>query len=94
MNFVTSQITVDGKTVEVRELSARQRQAMLKLNKDGIDPIEIQAHIIKMGCSEFAESSIDDLLDMPGKAFSKISEKILNLSGLGDESEDDATKNS
>jgi len=93
MEFSTSSITVDGKSVEVRELSARQRQTLFKLNKDDLDPLEIQANIIKMGCNDYASIEVDAILDIPGRAFDAIATAVLSVSGLSEDDQEGAEKN-
>jgi len=94
MKFKESALTIEGEEIIVRELSARQRSTLFDLHNANTSPVEIQAHIIKMGCSEFKEVSVDDIGDFPGSAVDDISKAILDISGLGDDSSVSAEKNS
>jgi len=94
MDFQSKVITINGEDFTVFEMSARQRQSMFKFYKDELDPVEIQANAIKMGCAEFRDKEIKDILDLPGKAFSDIADAVIAISGLADDSEKDAEKNS
>ena len=92
MDFVTSNVTVDGKAVEVRELSVRNRMELFDLNKKKLNPLKVQAHVLKMGCPECSNMSIDKIMDLPGLACDAISTEILDISGLGSGSEKKAEK--
>lgn len=91
MKFKSKSLTIEGEKFEIREFSARQRQEMFKLYKGETDPVEAQAHSIKLACIQFSDKTIDEILDMPGTVFAELSEGIMKLSGLAD---DDSEKNS
>ena len=92
MKFNTKSITIGSDKFELKEINARQRQQLFKLFKDETDPVEAQAHSIKMGCTQFADKTIDEIFEMPGTVFAKLAEEVMKISGLGDDSE--AEKNS
>ena len=94
MKFKESKLKVEGEEIIVRELSAKQRGALFDLHNAKTNPVEIQANIIKMGCPIYADISIDDIGDFPGSAVDDISKEILKISGLGDDSVEEAVKNS
>ena len=77
---------------DIKELSARQRMELFALQKKKLNPLMLQANVIKMGCPEHAEKSVDDILDLPGQAFDKLATEILNISGLGVDAEGKALK--
>ncbi len=87
MKFNTKSITIGSDKFELKEINARQRQELFKLFKDGTDPVEAQAHSIKMGCTQFVDKTIDEIFEMPGTVFAKLAEEVMKLSGLGDDSE-------
>lgn len=91
MKFKTKSITIGGDKYEIKEINARQRQELFKLFKEETDPVEAQAHSIKMGCSQFVDKSIDEIFEMPGTIFAQLAEEVMRVSGLGD---DDSEKNS
>ena len=45
-----------------------------------------------MGCPEYADMSIDKIMDMPGTAVDDLSTEILDLSGMGTDAEGKAGK--
>lgn len=90
----SAKLKIDGEKVIVRELSARQRGELFQLNNAETNPVEIQAHIVKMGCPKYKDTSIDDISDFPGTSVDEISKEILDISGLGDDAEAEAEKNS
>lgn len=92
MKFNTKKITVGGDKYDIKEINARQRQQLFKLFKDETDPVEAQAHSIKMGCSQFVDKTIDEIFEMPGTVFSKLADEVMKISGLGDD--EDTEKNS
>ena len=92
MKFNTKTVTIGSDKYDIKEINARQRQELFKLFKDDTDPVEAQAHSIKMGCTQFADKSIDEIFEMPGTIFAKLAEEVMKISGLGDDS--DAEKNS
>lgn len=87
MKFNTKSITIDADKFEIKEINARQRQELFKLFKDETDPVEAQAHAIKMGCKQFIDKSINEIFEMPGTIFAKLAEEVMAISGLGDDSE-------
>ena len=94
MKFKESKLTIEGEKIIVRELSAKQRGALFDLNNAKTNPVEIQTNIIQMGCPIYKDTSIDDIGDFPGTAVDDISKEILKVSGLGEESDEEAEKNS
>lgn len=92
MEFNTKSIKIGSDKFELKEINARQRQQLFKLFKDETDPVEAQAHSIKMGCAQFVDKTIDEIFEMPGTVFAKLAEEVMKISGLGDDSE--AEKNS
>ena len=81
-----------GSVAEINELSARQRMQLFALYKKKMNPIEVQAHVIKMGCPEHSDKSVDKILDLPGQLFDEVSTRILDISGLGADSQAKAEK--
>ena len=94
MKFKTKVVTIDGDKYNLKEINARQRQSLFKLFKDDTDPVEAQAHSIQMGCAELKDKSIDEIFEMPGTVFAQLAEEVMKISGLGDNDEQDAVKNS
>jgi len=95
MNFETKTVEVKGNTYNVQELSARQRQEVYKLFKsDDVDPVSLQAHYILRGCVEFKDSTLDEIMDLPGSLFGTLADEVVKISGLADESAEDSEKNS
>ena len=94
MKFKISKIDIEGESISIRELSARQRQDLFGLYKAETNPIEIQANIIKMGCIGMEEKTTDEILDLPGGCFDEIAKGVLKISGLDEGSEEEAEKNS
>lgn len=87
MNFQKKTLKLNGESYTVQELSARQRKEALKLYKEEIDPIDMQANYIQMGVIEFKETPIEKILDLPGTAFTKLVEAVTDVSGLTDAEE-------
>ena len=94
MKFQTLKVTIDGQKYDARELSAGQRKELFKMYKSEADPMETQAATIQMGFAAFKDKSIDEILDLPGTAFSSLADAIMMVSGLADDSEKEAEKNS
>jgi len=95
MKFNTKSITIGGDKYGIKELSAKQRHEMyLYFKKDGSDPVAAQAHYIKMSCTQFKDKSINEIFDMPGSVFAKLAEEIMSVSGLGEDDDKEAEKNS
>jgi len=94
MKFNTKSINIGGDKFDIKEINARQRQELFKLFKGETDPVEAQAHSIKMGCTQFVDTSIDEIFEMPGTVFAKLADEVMKISGLGDESEKEEVKNS
>lgn len=92
MKFNSKKITIGDDKFDIKEINARQRQQLFKLFKDETDPVEAQAHSIKMGCAQFIDKTIDEIFEMPGSIFAQLAEEVMKISGLGDDS--DAEKNS
>lgn len=84
-------ITIQGKELEIVELSARQRQEIPKLSKKGID---IEAYCIKQCVPAFSTIDLDEILDFPASVFQELSEAVLKISGLGNDSVKESGKNS
>jgi len=94
MDFQTLEVLVRGETYLASELSARQRQELFKLYKEDKDPVEVQAYTVKMGYEEFKDLPIDELIDFPGSALATLSDGVLIVSGLADNADKEAEKNS
>ncbi len=95
MKFKTKVVTIDGEKFKIQEINARQRKELFKLYQDdNSDALDSQAHAIKMGCEKFRDSSIDEIFEMPGTVFANLADEVMKLSGLGDDDEKDAVKNS
>lgn len=94
MSFSETSVQSGDESFTVRELSARQRKDLFKMHKDEIDPIEIQAHIIKMGCPAFKDKDLDSIFDLPGSLYDSLANAVLKISGLSDDAEAQAEKNS
>lgn len=77
---------------EIKELSARQRMELFELHKKKLNPVMVQAHVIKMGCPAHADKKVDKILDLPGREFDKLATDILDISGLGVDAEGKAKK--
>lgn len=93
MKFDKKTIELKGERFTINELSARNRQAIFKMfKKEDIDAVELQAHYIKLGCTEFKDSTLDDIMELPGTVFGKLADEVVQVSGLSDEA--DTTKNS
>ncbi len=91
----TEIVNIGDHTLTIIELSAKQRSQMMKLYKsENAGPIDIQAYIIKAGCTECADMNIDEILDMPGTIVGELSDEILLISGLTENAEEEAEKNS
>ncbi len=93
-DFESKTVNVGAKKYTVTEFSGKQRKTLFELYKKDQDPITVQAHIVKMGCAELAGSSIDELLDMPGRILLALSDEILILSGLTERAQATAEKKS
>ena len=94
MKFKESTVEIEGEKIIVRELSAKQRGALFDLHSADTNPVVIQANVVQMGCHDYRNHSIDDIEELPGTAVDDISKEILDISGLGDDSAEDAEKNS
>ena len=82
----------DGEKIEIREINVKQRQEIIKLSSSDTDSLEIDAHLLKMGVTQYKDLTIDQIMEFPSSFFSKVAKKIMKLSALaGDE---DAEKNS
>ena len=75
----------NGKTLVLKELTTKQRRELGKLAKG--DSVEAQAKVIIMACDDLEDADLDALLAMSGKLITAISDRVLEISGLGDEEE-------
>lgn len=89
MKFKTLDLEINGEVFKLQEISARQRQELFNAYKGEADPIEAQAKSIQMGCSNFKDKSLDEVLDMPGTIFTDLADAVMKLSGLGDDKDDE-----
>jgi malate/lactate dehydrogenase len=94
MEFQTKEVTINGNTFHIKELSARQRKEMYQYYKDERDPVDVQAFTIQAGCEECKGMTPEQILDMPGTIFGALSDEIIQVSGLADNAEGEAEKNS
>ena len=70
-----------GDTVQVRELTVRERGKLRELTDD---PVTAQARIVALGCP-ILEGDAEAIMDLPGKMVSDMADAILRLSGLMDD---------
>lgn len=85
-------VTVGGDEIAISELTLGQRSKLMPEIKKS--PINAQVLVVCMGCDLFDENNPDDAEAVAGldpDFLLELSDEILNLSGLGDES---AEKNS
>lgn len=93
--FKEEKIDVQGHELTLREMSARQRQEIFKLYQKNKDPVELQAHYVRMGCIEFKDKTADQILDhTPGNVLDELSNAIITFNGLDAEATEEAEKNS
>ena len=90
--FNTAKVSLPGgKSATVRELSAGERGEFFKLSKDGANLAEIQAWLASRcvievnGERAFSDADVPELMKRPGRVLQPLAEKILALSGLGDD---------
>ena len=80
-------VEIEGEKIPVKEISAGQRRDLVKQATDNIDDAELNAQMIKSGCEKYKESSIEEILDLPGSDFDALAKEISKLSGMGGEAE-------
>lgn len=87
--FKESKITISGKVYTLRELSVRQRKAVLDtFNKDQ-DPIEMSVQLVGFSCNRFNENDLDEILDLPASLFNALSTAAADVSGLGPDDDEE-----
>lgn len=75
--------------VGVRELSAGQRNELVRLTRDVKDPVEVQCRLIIMavvsdnGEPMFNDDDVPKLMDMPSRIIDALGTHILEISGMG-----------
>jgi len=91
---MTKCVKVNGIDVDIRELTARDRQQMRTATQEGKTPDEVSALIVRLGCAMFDDGDLDRLRDLPGGVLETLTDSILELSGLTGASRKAAKKNS
>lgn len=89
-------ITMDGDELEITELSMAQRSKLMDAVRDeSVDVMRKTALIVCMGVSFFDETNPADVDEVAalGEVIMDVSNQILSLSGLGDDSVKEAEKN-
>lgn len=81
----------NGAEVELRELTAEQRGKLHTVSQK--DATEAQALVVAMSCPCLDEGDTQDLLQLPAGDLDAMANKVLQLSGLVEESEAEAEKN-
>lgn len=94
MEFNSTSLKIGKDVFTLSEMSAAKRRDMFKLFKEETGPIEVQAYAIQFCCDKFKDAEIDDIMEMPGTVFSKLAEEAMKISGLSDDAEAEAEKNS
>jgi len=87
-------VNIKGQEVEIVELSAANRNEVVRLyNKDdNVTVYMIEATVIKMGCTQAKELSVQEIMDWPSDAFNEVYKAIMRLSGLEETPEGDDLK--
>jgi len=81
----TSTVDIDGKSIEIRELTLAERG---RLREISADPVRGQALIVCISCTMFEESDVDAVMEMSGDGVTRLADAVLALSGLtGEEAE-------
>jgi len=95
MKFKTKKVTIEKEVFDIKEFSAKHRHDLYLYSKEeGSDPVSAQAKYIQMGCEQFKDKSVDEIFEMPGAIFTELAQAIMKISGLGEDDEKEAEKNS
>lgn len=74
-----------GRTVNIREMSAKGQAALMDAKEQGLSNIESAAHVVKHGVPEFSKESVESLLEnMSLDMIMELSTAVLDLSGTGE----------
>lgn len=76
----------DGETIPLFGLTLEQRAEVRR--RVDTDPIIAEAYMVAMSCPLFSEEDIDAIKALPGDLVSRMSSRILKISGF-DTDEDD-----
>lgn len=79
----------DGQEVTLHELTAKQRGSLLDAAKSG-DQSLAMATAVAMGCDIFSEEDIDGLLALPFSLIDSMGARVLALSSLTEDDDDEA----
>lgn len=81
-----------GETIELVQLSLGQRSQLIELTQH--DSIRAQATIVTMACPFLADGDVDAVLGLPGAAIAAMADKVMEISGLKTEADEDDEKKS
>jgi hypothetical protein len=87
--FESKKVEAGGKTFTVHEITVKQRKEIFSQHKEDGDATTMAANLVLFGCDQFKEKSIDDVLELPGTVFDKISSAVADVSGMGGDDADD-----
>jgi len=79
-----------ARDVDLIEMNVKGEAEMLQAHRDG-DSLRAAAVTVKYGCKDFAEQSVDEIMDaLPRRTVQELSQAILDLSG-GDAKNSEST---
>lgn len=82
----TKEIEVNGVKIKCKEITAKQREALVELQEKSGTTNLWAANLIVMGCDEFKDYTPDQILDSASdQTILSIAYEIANLSGIGEE---------
>lgn len=84
-------VEVQGKKIEVFEMTGRQRKELPKLAEKKQD---IESYCIKECVPELKDMTTNQILDLPSSVYTVLSDAVLKLSGLSEDANEEAEKNS
>lgn len=84
------EIEVNGMTVAISGLTVGQRKKFYDASKE--DLFHAQALVVCMGCAEFTEDDVEEVLQLDSQSITELADAILKKSGLSDD--EDEEKNS
>ena len=84
-------VTIQGRDIEVFEMTGRQRKEIPGLVEKKQD---LETFCIKECVPALKDKTIDEILDLPSSVYVALSDAILRLSGLAEDSSSKAVKNS
>ena len=87
--FAEKTVKINGEEFHIHELSVKdRREVFASADDENKSALLVSGLLILRGCVEFADKVLEDVEDLPGSVFDKLSNEVADLSGMsGDDDE-------